>query len=156
MPDGPGTQWDRTGRAPQYRIPEVLHQGPHGCQPRTGPSRTWTTNIYAIGTTASADHRRIFHRPIIGTGPEQGHPQSIRRAPRPFGGSGPSSGSLRGSQRPSHTRPAGQRRRNATRRGSGPRAAARAAARCAEDSEAEDCLRTKRSIGHVLLSCHGL
>jgi hypothetical protein len=63
----------RAGRAcdfmgqhgPSSAVPEDLHQGPHGSLPRT---RRLT--CYAIGTTASADPRWIFHWPIIGTGPQ--------------------------------------------------------------------------------------
>jgi hypothetical protein len=69
-PDGLGTSWDRTGRAPQHRILEGLDRAPHasGSRPRAGPTpsrsrgpdlvcRTW---CYAIGTAASADPRGVF------------------------------------------------------------------------------------------------
>ncbi len=62
-------------------------------------------------------------------------------------------GSLRAQKRtrhPSDIRPAGQRDLSS----SGERT--RAVARFAEDSAADDCRRTKRSIGHVMLTCNGL
>jgi hypothetical protein len=54
-----------------------------------GPGRL---TCYAIGTTASAsDPRGIFYRPIL----IEVIRHSTRRAPRPFGAAGPSSGSVR-------------------------------------------------------------
>ncbi len=99
-PDRRGTSWDHTGRAPQHRILEGLYRAPHGSQPRTGrgPDLVGSGRLtcYAIGTPASADPRGIFLPARHWDGsPGKVIRHSTRRAARPFGGAGLSSGSVR-------------------------------------------------------------
>jgi hypothetical protein len=58
-PDGPGTRWGHTGRAPQHRILEGLSQGTPLGQLRAGPRRTWTTNSQRHRDQGPADPRAV-------------------------------------------------------------------------------------------------
>ncbi len=97
-PDWLGTPWDHTGRAPQHRILEGLYQGTHRSQLRAGPTsrRTWTTSLlrhreYGIGRPSGgfppAHHGDVYPSKVIR--------HSTRRATRPVGGAGLSSGTVR-------------------------------------------------------------